>query len=127
MKLKRVAIPVIVAFAGLSLTACGGTAVTVSSVAPAPPVKIINNNNVVVDPAHAQSKPKPVYRAPAAPVAAPVPPVADPFTVVADYFAAMGGQNDLPYAWSLLGCFHSRAPREWTLWSACSSPPVRHV
>jgi hypothetical protein len=34
--------------------------------------------------------------------APPVSTGTDPFTVVAEYFAAMGGQVNLPYAWSLL-------------------------
>ena len=116
--LKLAAITVIMAFAALALTACGGTAVTVSPVEPAPPVKIINNNNVIVNPTHAQAAPKPVYHAPAAPVAEPVPPVADPFTVVTDYFAAMGGQNNLPYAWSLLSSGEQASMGSYSQWAA---------
>ena len=95
---KLIAVPVLALAAGLSLAACGTTAVTAppathaaSAPAAAPPVIINNNNN----PAPAPT----VY----VPVQAPVGPVAqtDPWSVTVAYYTAINSGNNWT-AWKML-------------------------
>jgi hypothetical protein len=117
MKLAKLA--VIPAFAlGLGLAACS-QAVSVTPAVP-PPVKVKINNNIVVNPSpsrvvvpqqHAHA-PKPVY------VPAPAPAQPDPFAVVSAYVNAMGGQTNLPYAWSLLSSGEQSSMGSYSQWAA---------
>jgi hypothetical protein len=115
MKLnKLIAVPAIAL--GLGLAACGTQAVAVTPAAP-PPVKI--NNNIVVNPSPSQvvvphAHPKPVYGPPA-------PPQPDSFSVVTNYFAAMGGQVNLPYAWSLLSSGEQVSMGSYSQWASARS------
>lgn len=53
--------------------------------------------------------------------APPVSTGTDPFTVVAEYFAAMGGQVNLPYAWSLLSSGEQTSMGSYSQWAAVRS------